>query len=169
MTQKRMLTAPAATANTTVTRNIPGVISGIVATGNASGGTCIHTATKWAASAAVTHGTSAEYCMMPTLATSREKTAAARGVPNSAEKPALIPHMIIMVLSLSFNRSTSPSFPEILPPSCSAAPSRPALPPQRWVITVERKIIGAIRNGTFAPELTDAMIVFVPRSPLPNL
>ena len=38
----------------------------------------------------------------------------------------------------------------MLPPSWSAAPSRPAEPPKRCVITVLTKIKGAIINGTFS-------------------
>ena len=49
-----------------------------------------------AVSAAIEHGTSAAYCMMPTLTTSIEKTVAVSGVPNNAEKAALIPHIIII-------------------------------------------------------------------------
>ena len=49
---------------------------------------------------------------MPTLITSIEKTAAATGVPKSAEKHALIPHIIIIRVSLS---SKLNSFAKALP------------------------------------------------------
>ncbi len=85
---------------------------------------------------------------MPTLMTSMEKTVAVSGVPNNAEKPALMPHIIISLRSYSSSFSTLPSVPPMLPPSCSAAPSRPAEPPQACVSTVAAVISGAMRSGT---------------------
>ena len=102
--------------------------------------------------------------MIPTLTTSMEKIAAAMGVPNRAEKAALIPHMVMICLSFSSNLNSFPiSFP-ILPPSCRAAPSRPDEPPRRWVINVETKIKGAIRRGSLSPEWMEEITRFVPAS-----
>ena len=85
--------------------------------------------------------------MIPTLTTSMEKTAAAMGVPNRAEKAALIPHIIMTRLSFSSIRKTFPRKFPMLPPSCRAAPSRPAEPPNRWVRIVAVKIRGAVLRG----------------------
>ena len=65
-----------------------------------------------AINAASTHGTKAAYYITPTLITSIEKTAAAIGVPNSAEKQALMPHIIIIRVSFSSNLN---SFANVLP------------------------------------------------------
>ena len=59
------------------------------------------------------------------------KTAAAAGVPKSAEKTALIPAITIMRISLFLNLNISPILCPKLPPSCNAAPSLPAEPPTR--------------------------------------
>ncbi len=102
--------------------------------------------------------------MMPTLTTSREKMAAAMGVPNRAEKAALMLHMVMMFLSFSSKPTRLPMALPMLPPSCSAAPSRPAEPPSRWVIRVERKISGAMRRGSRWPEWMEESTRFVPVS-----
>ena len=82
------------------------------------------------------------------LTTSIENIAAAMGVPNNAEKHALMLHIIIIRVSLSSNlRSFAKKLP-IEPPTCSAAPSLPAEPPKRWVIIVETIISGATLAGT---------------------
>ena len=39
-----------------------------------------------------------------------------------------------------------PICPDTDPPSSRAAPSRPLEPPNRWVMTVEAKISGAVRS-----------------------
>ena len=77
------------------------------------------------------HGKKAAYCMLPAIATSRAKTAAARGVPKTAAKPALIPQVIIIRLSFLSSLKMLPKRPATLPPNWSAAPSRPAEPPVR--------------------------------------
>ena len=48
------------------------------------------------------------------------------------------------------------------PPICRAAPSRPALPPHRWVMTVDTKITGTSSPGTCSPKWTEAMTSLVP-------
>ena len=48
------------------------------------------------------------------------------------------------------------------PPICKAAPSRPALPPNRWVMTVDTKISGTRSVGMLLPKWTDSMTAFVP-------
>ncbi len=102
--------------------------------------------------------------MMPTLTTSMEKIAAAIGVPKSAENAALMPHIIMICLSFSSKPNSLPRPFPMLPPSCSAAPSRPAEPPNRWVISVEIKMSGAIRNGILSPEWMAESTRFVPES-----
>ena len=49
---------------------------------------------------------------MPTLMTSIENTAAAIGVPNTAEKQALMPHIIISFLSFHQNERSEPKITE---------------------------------------------------------
>ena len=80
--------------------------------------------------------------------TSIANTLAARGVPNRAAKPAAMPHMVIVRESRSSSRIQWPMLPDIAPPSCSAAPSRPAEPPHRWVSTEVTKMLGASRSRT---------------------
>ena len=58
----------------------------------------------------------------------------------SAANTALIPHIITRLESFSSSFKSSPDFAPMLPPSCKAAPSRPAEPPVRWVSTVPRKM-----------------------------
>ena len=90
--------------------------------------------------------------------------AAAIGVPNSAAKAALMPHIIITLLSFSSSLTIFPSrFPR-LPPSCSAAPSRPTDAPKKWLTTVEKIMSGATLDGTSPPECIPASIRFVPLS-----
>ena len=69
--------------------------------------------------------------MIPTETTSIGKIAAAIGVPNSEENTALMPTIIMVFLSDSLNRNSFPMLFPILPPSCSAAPSRPTEAPTR--------------------------------------
>ena len=49
--------------------------------------------------------------------TSIANTVAASGVPNSAAKPAAMPHMVIVRESRSSSRIQCPMLPEIEPPS----------------------------------------------------
>ena len=102
--------------------------------------------------------------MTPTLTISIGRIAAAIGVPNSAENAALIPHMIITCLSLLSKRNSLPNALPILPPICKAAPSRPADPPNKCVISVDTKISGAIRSGSSSSEWIAEMTRFVPVS-----
>ena len=93
--------------------------------------------------------------------TSMANTVAVSGVPNSAENTALMPHSVANGKSFSPSRSNLPVSKPIPPPICSAAPSRPALPPPRWVSTVERKITGTSSTGTFLPKCTDSITALV--------
>ena len=95
---------------------------------------------------------------MPMLTTSMLNTAAVRGVPNRAEKRPLMPHMTMMFIFRSLSRHHLPRVAARLPPIWSAAPSRPAEPPVRWVSTEPRKISGARRSGGRLPLRTEAMI-----------
>ena len=52
----------------------------------------------------------------------------------------------------------------MLPPSWRAAPSRPALPPKRWVSTVPVNISGATRFLTGSPFIVASRTAFAPRS-----
>lgn len=53
---------------------------------------------------------------------------------------------------------------EIEPPSCRAAPSRPALLPQRWVRAVAKKIRGAVRSRMGWPLRIAVNTISVPLS-----
>lgn len=84
------------------------------------------------------------------------------GLPNTAENPALMPHM----MARSWN---SPPRPVPLrtssarePPSCRAAPSRPAEPPKAWVSTVAQNTTGASRRETGCSPRAAWMIRSVP-------
>ena len=90
------------------------------------------------------------------------KQAAASGVPNRAEKNAAMPLMVAVRRSWSLSRSRVPRFQPMLPPICSAAPSRPAEPPHRWVSTVPRKIAGTSRMLTGSPLCTARITLLVP-------
>ena len=102
--------------------------------------------------------------MTPTLTTSMAKIAAAMGVPKRAAKPALMPQRVIMCISLMSSRKSRPRVCPKLPPSCKAAPSRPAEPPNRWVITVAVKIKGAVFQETVSRERTENSTISVPGS-----
>ena len=93
--------------------------------------------------------------------TSSAKTVAVRGVPKSAAKTALMPESVAMRMSLSSRRQSRPTALPRLPPICRAAPSRPALPPKRWVMTVARKIVGTSASGTLSPCWIESMTVLV--------
>lgn len=77
-----------------------------------------------------------------------ENTAAAIGVPNKAEKQALMPHMIMILVSLSSKLKSLAKKSPNDPPTCSAAPSRPAEPPHRCVSNVDIIIRGVTFTGT---------------------
>lgn len=84
------------------------------------------------------------------------------GLPNTAENPALMPHM----MARSWN---SPPRPVPLrtssarePPICRAAPSRPAEPPKAWVSTVAQNTTGASRRETGCSPRAAWMIRSVP-------
>ncbi len=94
--------------------------------------------------------------------TSIENMAADIGVPNKAEKQALIPHIIIIRVSLSSKWNSFAKKLPSEPPTCSAAPSRPAEPPHRCVSSVEIIISGATFTGTSASDCMAVMTRFVP-------
>ncbi len=74
------------------------------------------TATALATREEIVQGTSAEYCIVPTLTTSIENIAAAIGVPKSAEKAALIPDIINIFLSSVLSLNSLPKKLPMLPP-----------------------------------------------------
>ena len=97
------------------------------------------------------------------LMTSMANTAAASGVPKIAENPALMPHIMAIFLSFSSSRKALPiRFPR-LPPSCSAAPSRPTEAVARWLSRVEIKISGAVAGVTSSVEEIESRTISVPR------
>ena len=102
--------------------------------------------------------------MAPTQTTSMANTGAAMGVRKMAENAADIPQSISTCLSRSASRNSLPITLPTLPPSCNAAPSLPALPPQKCVTTVETKISGAICTGNSVSARRDASTMLVPLS-----
>ena len=92
------------------------------------------------------------------------KMAAVMGVPNSPEKAADMPHMTMILRSFSSRWIFLPTQAPMEPPSWRAAPSRPAEPPTRWVMTVERKMRGAVRSFMGSCSRTATSTRFVPRS-----
>ena len=123
-----------------------------------------NSATFIADTADIIHGTIAEYCKEPTRHISAENTVAVTGVPNIAEKQALIPHMVIIFLSSSSNFRICPNCEPILPPIWSAAPSRPLEPPRRCVITDEIKMHIVFLNPIFSPSRAERSTRLVPLS-----
>ena len=67
----------------------------------------------------------------------------ARALIKAANTP-LMPHMTAIFLSFSSNFSHFPIWVPMLPPICSAAPSRPAEPPPKCVRSVPAKTAGAV-------------------------
>ena len=88
-------------------------------------------------------------------------TAAVSGVPNRAENTALMPQRVARGRSFSPRCSSRPVVCPMPPPICKAAPSRPALPPPKWVSTVDTKITGTSSTGTFFPKCTDSITALV--------
>ena len=93
---------------------------------------------------------------------------AASGVPNSAVKNAAMPHSVAVRQLCSLRRSSLPVCQPMSPPICSAAPSRPALPPVRCVSTVPMKMAGSSSRATGLPSCTASMTssVFMPSVPV---
>ena len=74
------------------------------------------------------------------------KVVAAKGVLNRPAKPADMP-VISIILGASSNLSSRPTLCEMAAPSCTATPSRPALPPNRCVSQVAHMTKGISRSG----------------------
>ena len=93
--------------------------------------------------------------------TAMAKTVAASGVPNRAEKKAAIPASVAVRMSRSSRCSSFPTSKPMVPPICSAAPSRPAEPPTRWVSRVDRKMEGIRFHFRPLPDCTSLMMLLV--------
>ena len=106
-----------------------------------------------AITAAISAGKRASYLMRPMDNTSNAKIAPAMGVPKTAPKPAATPVISRMRRSSLLSFISLPSQFEMLPPICTAVPSRPADPPKRCVKTVANNTSGAMRKGTPPPGL----------------
>ena len=89
----------------------------------------------------------ASYLSLPTIITSRAKTAPANGVPKIEANPAPIPICIIIFLSYGCIFSSLDMKSAIAPPICTPVPSRPAEPPNKCVSTVPTYTSGAILKG----------------------
>ncbi len=81
--------------------------------------------------------------------TSTVNTAAPTGVPKTAAKTPAIPARATVLRVLSSRPKTFEKNAAIPPPILRAAPSLPALPPKRWVITEQISTAGARRGETF--------------------
>ena len=84
-----------------------------------------------------------------TTITSMAKNTAANGVWNRPPKPAAIP-VISMTGLFSRICSLRPASWESVAPICTATPSRPALPPKRWVIQVPSITRGTRARGIWS-------------------
>lgn len=93
------------------------------------------------------HGIIASYLILPIELTSNPNIVPAIGVPNTTPKPLLTPLVIIIVKSNLFKFSISPILAQILVPICTPVPSRPADPPHKCVIKVQKNTKGSILNG----------------------
>ena len=76
-----------------------------------------------------------------------------------------MPHMTAIFLSFSSSFKTLPKRLPRLPPSCRAAPSRPAEPPPNWVRMVLTKINGPVVGVIFSLEEMASMTMLVPLFP----
>ena len=85
--------------------------------------------------------------ILPKINTSSAKMPPAKGVPKTEAKPALIPAIKTICRSRLDNFKTFVKRSAMAPPICTAVPSRPADPPNRWVIMVPNKTSGAILKG----------------------
>ncbi len=101
--------------------------------------------------AAMNAGSSASYSMRPIISTSSANTAPASGVPNTAPNPAAIPAINKIRIRLDSSPAQRQNALAMLPPICTAVPSRPAEPPNKCVTSVPSKINGAIRRGIPPP------------------
>ena len=88
----------------------------------------------------------------------QQKSPTSPNAPHRPAKTALIPLMMRTFRSSFFNLESLFSRETAEPPNCSAAPSRPAEPPNRWVAAVARKITGAIKGLIFSPFSTASII-----------
>ena len=98
----------------------------------------------------------------PMLMTTMANTVAVRGVPNRAEKKAAMPAMVAVRRSRSSRLNRLPAWRPMVPPIWRAAPSRPALPPHRWVRIVPRKMAGSSQMDRGLPWCTASMMSLVP-------
>ena len=92
-------------------------------------------------------GSSASYSITPEWNSSSAKNTAATGVRNSPEKPAATAAISRCRLALAV-RSRGVSRPAAAAEICTATPSRPTLPPNRWVTQVAPMASGISRLGT---------------------
>ncbi|MNF93178.1 hypothetical protein D3C84_758460 [compost metagenome] len=101
--------------------------------------------------------------------TSKAKIAPARGVPKTEAKPALIPRIINIFLSELSKLKSLVNWSAMAPPICTAVPSRPAEPPNKWVIKVPKSTRGAILNGItflgFSYSSSNKLLPFTTDSP----
>ena len=123
---------------------------------------CSSSDTPKAVRLATMQGTKLEYTMWPMHSTSITNTVAVSGVPNSAANSAPMPTIVSVRRSSSLSFNKRPMSLPRLPPSCSAAPSRPAEPPSRCVRKVATKISGAIATGTAVRSCMEVNSLSVP-------
>ena len=111
---------------------------------------------------ATSAGTRASYSMRPSTTNSRPKTAPAMGVPNTEPNPPATPAARSWRRTPLPTRSRCETQSVRLAPICTAVPSRPALPPNRWVSTVPTSTIGAMRKrqlGALVVDRVDDQVV----------
>ena len=91
-------------------------------------------------------GKRAAYSSAPAVMTSRAKKTAAMGVRNRPAKPAAMPVRSSCFPALGMGRRLPMECAKV-PPIWTATPSRPALPPNRWVSQVLTMTRGMSRRG----------------------
>lgn len=123
---------------------------------------------RLAHSAAVPAGRSARCSSLPAVSTSMAKAVAAKGVLNRPAKPAAMP-VISMSLGASSVFKIRPARCEMAAPSCTATPSRPALPPNRCVSQVAHMTKGTSLSGISprSPWPASNTMPMPPSQPLP--
>ena len=110
-------------------------------------------------------GSSAGEKNVPTEANSIQNSVAVSGVPKSPANTELIPAVTRIFRLDSFRWHHFARKDAADPPNCSAAPSRPPEPPNKWVMAVAAKIPGATRGLTGCPSRDASMISLVPLFP----
>ena len=100
---------------------------------------------------------------MPTKHISIPKNAPASGVPNAAPNAAEIPAIMRSRRSWSRTLNSALTLLAMVPPICTAAPSRPAEPPARCVAVEQTKVSRPMRAWMCVPVRVESITRLLPR------